>query len=158
MEHPWKNIMQGKIFGHPVHCMLVHFPIALFSAAFLFDVAGIVLNKPVLHLSSFYVVLLGLTGGVPAAIFGFIDYIRLGDRPKVFSKASWHAGIQFVVLSAFAVIAMLKYRAYPGQAAPGLLQLSMMGIALAGMLAGNYLGGELVFRYKIGIEEKEGED
>lgn len=148
-----KQLLEGRIFGHPVHPMLVHFPTALFSAGFLFDVGGLLLADSSLFSASFYSIVLGLLVGVPAALAGFIDYTRLGGRPEIFRKASWHAGLQFMVLMAFGIIAGFKFQSYPDVAAPGILLMISMGVALAAMLIGNYLGGELVFTHKVGIDD-----
>ncbi len=148
-----QDFLKGRFLGHPVHPMLVHFPTALFSAGFLFDIAGILLEESSLFTASFYVLVLGLAFGLLAGVFGMIDYVSLGSRPELFETASWHAGIQFVVLAAFGVVAGFKFQAYPDVASPSVLELTAMGGTLAAMLIGNYLGGELVFTYKVGIDE-----
>lgn len=148
-----REIIRGKFLGHPIHPMLVHFPTALFSAGFLFDIAGIILQQPLLFAASFYVILMGLAGGVLAGLFGVIDYIKLTDRPELFQKASWHGGIQFTLLTIFAVVLGLKSQTYPDVSAPGLIQLIAMAVAMVGMLIGNYLGGELVFSHKVGVQK-----
>jgi uncharacterized membrane protein len=79
--------------------MLVHFPTALFVSAFIFDLLtrlGIVLP---LNLASFYLIVLGLVTGFLAVLFGIIDYAKLGDNSAVFNKATWHGGIQLLMLS-----------------------------------------------------------
>lgn len=148
-----QQLLKGRLFGHPIHPMLVHFPTALFSAGFLFDGVGIFLEEPTLFSASFYSIILGLLGGLAAALVGFIDYIKLGDKPEAFQKASWHAGIQFLVLVSFAIIAGVKFQAYPDLPPPFVWQLSFEGLAITAMLVGNYLGGELVFTHKVGIDE-----
>lgn len=148
-----RSLKKGRLFGHPVHPMLVHFPTALFSTGFLFDLGGIMLNEPQLFSASFYIILPGLAVGLLAGLFGLIDYIKLGSKPDQFRIASWHGGIQFIVLMIFGVLAGLKFQAYPGIKAPGIWQLIVMGVTVGIMLVGNYLGGELVFRYKVGIDE-----
>lgn len=158
MDQRRTNIRGGRLFGHPIHLMLVHFPTALFTAAFVFDAAGIVLDAPSLFSASFYVVMLGLAGGGLAALFGLIDYMKLADRAEAFSKASWHAGIQFMVLVMFAVIAGMKYQDYPEPVKPGVIQMVIMAVALAAMGGGNYIGGELVIRHGAGIEEEKVRD
>jgi uncharacterized membrane protein len=149
----WKSISQGRLFGHPIHPMLVHFPTALFLTGFLFDAGGLLLDKSQLFSGSFYVILLGLAAGLPAVLFGLIDYVKLSKQPELFRIATWHAGIQFVVLVVFGIIGGLKYQAYPDMISPGMLEMGIMGGALAMMLVGNYLGGEMVFTYKVGIDE-----
>lgn len=153
----FKELLEGRLLGHPVHPMLVHFPTALFTSGFLFDITGLLLDEPRLYAASFYGILLGLAGGVTAGLFGLIDLVKLGDRPKAFRTAGWHAGIQFVVLMVFGAIAGIKYQAYPAVEGPGMLQLSVMGTTLAAMLAGNYLGGELVFTHRVGMDHSRRE-
>lgn len=148
-----RQLLKGRLCGHPVHPMLVHFPTALFTAGFLFDAGGIALQEPSFYMASFYVILLGLAGGVLAGLFGLIDYMNLGTEGEVFQKASWHAGIQFVVLMVFGIIAGLKYRHYPDPVISDWWQLGVMGVVLAVMVAGNYLGGELVFTHQVGVNE-----
>lgn len=148
-----QQLLKGRLFGHPIHPMLVHFPTALFSAGFLFDIGGLLLADSSLFSASLYSIILGLLAGLPAALAGFIDYVKLGGKPKVFRTASWHAGIQFVVLMTFGIIAGVKFQSYPDVAEPGILLIGCSGLALAVMLVGNYLGGELVFTHKVGIDD-----
>lgn len=143
--------MKGRLFNHPVHLMLVHFPTALFPAGFLFDIAGIILTEPQLFAASFYTIVLGVAAGLAAGLFGFLDYIKLADRPKVFRIAGWHAIIQLSVLVVFGIILGLKFRTYPDFLQPDIFQLSAMGLILGVMLFGNYLGGELVFTHRVGF-------
>lgn len=150
-----RSILKGRLFGHPVHPMLVHFPTALFSSGFLFDILGKVLGDSSFYPASLYVILMGLGFGVLAAVFGFLDYVKLGDRPEAFTKASWHGGIQFMVLVMFGIIAGIKFQSYPDPAVPDLWQFIIMGCGVVLMLAGNYLGGELVFTHRVGTGEKE---
>lgn len=151
----WRKILLGRLFGHPIHPMLVHFPTALFLAGFLFDTGGILLNKPWFFSASFYVILLGLGTGFAATVFGLVDYVKLSSEPDLFRTATWHGGIQFIVLMVFGVIAGLKFQAYPDMESPSILEIGFMGGTLAIMLIGNYLGGELVFTYKVGINEDQ---
>lgn len=148
-----KQLLKGRLFGHPVHPMLVHFPTALFSAGFLFDAAGILLEDPMLFPASLYTILLGLFFGLSAGLFGMIDYAKLTGKPGVFRKASWHAGIQVSVLLIFGAVAGIKLQEYPEITAPSLLLVMVEGVILGLMLFGNYLGGDLVFTHRIGIDE-----
>lgn len=151
----WQSIFKGRLFGHPVHPMLVHFPTALFTAGFMFDLAGKILGNPSFYSASFYVILLGLAVGVLAGLFGLVDYIKLVKRPEVFKRANWHAGIQFLVITIFGAIAGVKFQSFPDFQGVSAGQLSVMGLGVALMLVGNYLGGELVFKYKVGFDEQD---
>ena len=56
------------------HPLFIHFPIALFSSAVLFDFISILFNKTELLIVSWWVMLLGFVSGVFAIITGFIDW------------------------------------------------------------------------------------
>lgn len=133
--------------------MLVHFPTALFTVAFLFDVSGLLLDVPELFQSSFYILLVGLAGGLLAGLFGIIDLIKLVSKPNLFTIAGKHAILQFMVMTIFGVIVGLKYGTYPQIVPPAGWQLALMGLGVAIMLIGNYLGGELIFTHKVGVDE-----
>lgn len=146
-----KNILRGRLFGHPIHSMLIHFPIALFIAGVIFDYSGLLLDEPLLWQASRYTITLGVVLGFGAAFFGFIDYIHLENCDIIFRKASLHATIQATVLIIFLVLAVMRWADYPNVYIPSIIELSVEVITLAGMLAGNYLGGELVFTHGIGV-------
>lgn len=133
--------------------MLVHFPTSLFSVAFIFDVSGLFFHIPELHLSSFYVLAVGLAGGLLAGVFGIIDLLKMVSKPDLFSIAGKHAILQFVVMTIFGVIGGLKYGSYPQMQSPAGWQLGLMGLGVVIMLIGNYLGGELIFTHKVGVNE-----
>lgn len=150
----FKGITKGRILDHPVHAMLVHFPIALFPLSFIFDLWAMLSNDPDLFRASLYSMSLGLAGGLSAALFGMVDYLKLTERQELFRKASWHAAIQFCVLMMFGVITGLRFINYPESVEPNLFHLIFMGIAVAAMFAGNYLGGDLVYKHGVGVHRR----
>src|SRR3954454_16614731 len=78
-----KDVLEGKPLRHPVHPMLVHFPIGLFILSLLLDIASFGFpTASHLVLGSFYAMALGVVTALLAAIPGFVDYtdIRV-DHP-----------------------------------------------------------------------------
>src|SRR4051794_17757815 len=61
-----------KLLGHPVHPMLIVYPLGLLSAAVIFDLLYVVTGNPDLSTFSFWALVAGLVGGLAAAIFGLI--------------------------------------------------------------------------------------
>ena len=70
-----KDFLEGKPLRHPLHPMLVHFPIGLFILSFLLDLASLAFPSiPSLVRDSFYAMLLGIVTALIAAVPGLIDY------------------------------------------------------------------------------------
>src|SRR5207253_2682714 len=78
-----KDFLEGKPLRHPIHPMLVHFPIGLFVLSLLLDLASLAFaNAPSLVRDSFYAMLLGVTTALIAAVPGFVDYTNIrSDHP-----------------------------------------------------------------------------
>jgi uncharacterized membrane protein len=74
-----------KLFGHPV---LVVYPLGLFSAAVSFDVLYLVAGNPVFPTVSFYMIAVGIIGGLLAAVFGFIDWLALPNNSRAKNKCT----------------------------------------------------------------------
>ena len=144
----------ARINGHPVHPMLVSFPIALFIAAFLCDIARIVTgtSSPYWTLA-YYSIGGGLVGALLAALPGFFDYLSLA-RSEVKRLGSWH----MIANSGVVILFLINFylRRPSGSAATGggkalPVVLSSLGVALLGI--SGWLGGELVYVHRVGIDE-----
>jgi len=145
-----------KLLGHPVHAMLTDFPAALFSATVLFDVIGQISGDHQFATVSWWALSAGLLFGLAAALFGLIDW--LGIRPGTRAKriGMWHGLGNLVVVILFAASWWLRLGS-PGYAPPGvavLLGIVAIGIALVTL----WLGGELVFRLRIGVDDDANAD
>ena len=144
----------ARISGHPVHPMLVSFPIALFVVAFLCDVArGLSGTSTPYWTLAYYSIGGGLVGALLAALPGFVDYLSLG-RTKVRRLAWWHMMANAGVFVLFVINFYLRRPS--GAAAAGgnktlLMALSSVGVALLGL--SGWLGGELVYVHRVGVEE-----
>lgn len=147
------DLSKGKVLGHPIHSMLIHFPSALFPTALVFDLLAVYFHDNLLAGTAFYMWAAGLVGGCGALIFGAIDYYRIPATHKAWGQASLHALLNIVWLCLFTVIVALRIKQYPNFQAVTLSILITTIIGVLGLIFSNYLGGELVFKHKIGIEE-----
>jgi uncharacterized membrane protein len=75
---------KARLLGHPVHQILIVFPLGLLATAVIFDVIHIVVERPVTATVSYWIVAAGIIGGLVAAPFGWIDwfYIPVGAAPS----------------------------------------------------------------------------
>jgi len=145
-----------KILGHPVHPMLIVYPLGLLSTAVAFDVFYIATGNEDLATFAFWALVAGLIGGLAAAIFGFIDWnaIPAGTRAKRIGLL--HGGGNLVVVALFAVslVTRLSDPTYLPSILPALVGLAGAAVALGTA----WLGGELVYRLRVGVDDDAGLD
>ena len=141
---------RAKLFGHPIHPMLIPFPLGLFVTSFVFDVIYLITGNSEFSAAAFWMIAPGVIGGLAAIVFGAIDFSRVPDGTRAHSIGVWHAvfGVNIVVL--FAVSWLLRLG---GPAEPGVLPiiLSLVGAVLAGLTG--WFGGELVNRLGVGVAD-----
>src|SRR5215831_16378004 len=143
---------KASIGGHPLHPMLIPFPIGLLVFSLLADLIYLWRGNPVWeHYIAFYTLLAGIIGAAAAAIPGMIDWATLTDRAAV-RVANWHARVNIIGLLIF--IASFYLRTTSGAAwitsmprLPIILSIiGVIGLAIAG-----WLGGELVFTHGLAV-------
>lgn len=76
-----------KLLGHPVHPMLIVFPLGLLATAAIIDVIYFVSGALLFAELSYYLIIAGLIGGVVAAPFG-VSRVCCAERPARGSAAS----------------------------------------------------------------------
>jgi uncharacterized membrane protein len=143
---------KAKLLGHPIHPMLITFPIGLLTTSVIFDVIGLLVNQNNAgnwHNIAFYMIGAGLIGGLAAAIFGFVDWLGIPHGTRARSIGAVHGLGNLVVVVLFGLSFFMRAN---DSAAPGPLAviLSFAGILLATFTA--WLGGELVDRLGVGVD------
>ena len=140
-----------KILGHPVHPMLIVFPLGLLSTAVIFDVLYVLTENADLATFSYWALVAGLVGGVLAAIFGVIDWMGLpkGTRAKRVGAAHGVGNLVVTALFALSLAARLDDPVFLPSILP--LVFGLLGAALAVVTA--WLGGELVYRLRVGVDD-----
>ena len=144
---------KASISGHPIHPMLIPFPIALWATSFVVDVLFYFLRHPTFLVISKFMIAAGCIGAVAAAIPGIIDWLSIknGDVKKV---ANWHARLNITALVVFAISLLLRmgrYSEFVGRKLTIPFLLSLVGMIL--ITISGWLGGELVFRYGMGVTQ-----
>jgi uncharacterized membrane protein len=140
-----------KLLGHPVHPMLIVFPLGLLSTAVLFDVLYVVTENADFATFAFWAILTGVVGGLAAALFGLIDWLGLPGGTRAKAIGLWHGGGNVVVVALFAVSWLLRLddAAYLPDVLPMILGVLGAGIALVTA----WLGGELVYRLRVAVDD-----
>lgn len=139
-----------KLVGHPVHPMLIVFPLGLLATAVIFDILYLIFNNRLLPTASYYMIAAGVLGGLLAAIFGFIDWLALPSGSRAKNIGLWHGLGNVTIVGLFIISWFLRggnVDFIPGGLA---LVLSFAGVALALVTA--WIGGELVYRLGVGVD------
>ncbi|HEY0385033.1 MAG TPA: DUF2231 domain-containing protein [Pyrinomonadaceae bacterium] len=142
---------KASIFGHPVHPMIIPFPLALWVFSLVADVVYIWFNKDNWGIVAFYTLAAGLVGGVVAAVPGVIDWLAIKDR-EVARIANWHARLNVIALIIFAIDFYLRWRNkgqiyQEGISLPFIL--SVLGVILISI--SGWLGGDLSYKHGVGV-------
>ena len=139
-----------KLFGHPVHPMLIVFPLGLLATSVVFDVLHSIFRRPVLAIVSFYMIVSGVVGGLFAAIFGLMDWLALPRNSRAKRIGAWHGVGNLVIVVLYAISAWLRGRNTNFMPDRWAKLLSLTGSGLALITA--WIGGELVYRLGVGVD------
>ena len=144
--------MQSKIklLGHAIHPMLIVFPLGLLSMSVVFDIIHYATGVGTWAQSAFWMIGAGVLGGLLAAVFGLLDWLTIpaGTRAKAIGLWLGVGNVAVVALFAASWFVRLPSQEHPN--APAFV-LSIIGVCLA--LGTSWLGGELVERLGVGVDD-----
>ncbi len=146
---------KASIGGHPIHPMLVPFPLGLWTTSLAADVLFYFTRNRNLLLVSKFMIAAGCLGAIAAAVPGIIDWLTLQDR-QVRKVANWHARLNIAALIVFIITLYLRMRAgshWVGYRLTVPFLLSVVGVILISI--SGWLGGELAYRYGVGSSRDE---
>ena len=139
-----------KFAGHPIHPMLIVFPLGVLSSAVIFDIVYLITGSITFPAIAFYDIAVGLIGGLLAALFGFADWLHVPGGTRAKTVGAWH-GLGNATIVILFVVSWLLRRTSPGYIPTSLaLIFSFAGILLAVITA--WLGGEMVDRLGVGVD------
>ena len=144
-----------RVAGHPLHTVLVHFPVAFLSLVFPLEVLGWRGGWETCWGLAFLSNAAGLATALPAALAGFPDLLGLAAKPKASALANLH---MLVMLSSVCVFGLDLYLRGGPDPVHGNRVFVILGLSCLGMLLivwGGWLGGELIFRHRAGIQAAE---
>jgi uncharacterized membrane protein len=145
-----------RLFGHPVHPMLVHFPIAFWSLGTVCDglaLIGIDAAWP----QAWLFLAIGTAAAVPAMIAGLTDFagleessVPIGVRHLLLMATAWSG-----YLTAF----VMHSDGWAPSGGPSLPAIAVSAASFMLTAAGGHTGGRLVYQLGAGLERSgRGED
>jgi uncharacterized membrane protein len=148
----------ASIGGHPIHPMIIPFPIALWVFSLVADVIFLWRGNPVWRdYIAFYALLGGIIGAAAAAVPGLIDWLSLTDKAVV-KIANWHARLNVIALLVFA--GSFYLRTSGGSELVSGSHTIPFGLSVLGVILitiSGWLGGEMVFKHGVAVEAQSAE-
>jgi uncharacterized membrane protein len=91
----------SRALGHVIPAKLVILPLGLLSTSVIFDFVHLLGGSAEFSRVAYWVILAGLTGGVAALVFGWIDWLLLPIGSSARKLAFVHLVIYFIVLGIY---------------------------------------------------------
>lgn len=137
----------AQVAGHPLHPMLVPFPIASIALALVADLIYLGTLDPFWARGAFWLLVIGLVTGLIAALAGLADFTTI--RPVRRLNAAWahligNAGVIGLVI----INLYLRWGEPAAGITGGGLLLSIITVLI--LLVTGWLGGSLVYGYHLG--------
>jgi uncharacterized membrane protein len=141
---------KAKLLGHPIHPMLIVFPLGLLATSLIFDIIALAADNATLFIASYWMIAAGVIGGLLAAIFGLVDWLAIPNKTRAKEIGLWH-GVGNVIVTALFAISWFLRRPTPDHPPATALLLSVIAVGMA--LVTGWLGGELVNRLGVGVDD-----
>ena len=137
----------ARIFDHPIHPMLIPFPIGLWVFSLAADITFRLGGDPVWLTMAYWTMLAGTIGALAAAVPGLIDFLALKE-PRAVRIATAHLVLNLTVVGLFVANLVLRTTGYP---AASILPLVLSAVAVGLLLVSGWLGWELIYREGVAL-------
>jgi uncharacterized membrane protein len=144
----------AQIAGHPIHPMLVPFPIAFFTATFVCDLVYRQTLNPSWFDATQYLLGAGIIIALLAALAGFTDFVS-DHRIRALAVAWWHMLGNLLMVIVQALNWYLRHDMGANAVLPTGLLLSFFAVLT--MLVTGWLGWEMVYRKRVAIADEGAE-
>lgn len=142
----------AAVAGHPIHPILIPFPIAFLTGALVTDIVYWATDETFWARMSLWLIVAGFVMGGVAASVGLIDFLTI-ERARTVQAGWLHLGANVVALVLALVNLLVRWNAPAASVIPTGLILSVVVAGLLGF--GGWYGGELAYRHKIGVIDHE---
>jgi uncharacterized membrane protein len=143
----------AKIGTHPIHPMLIPFPIGLLSAGFACDFIFWITMSPFWAEAAFWSVLAGTVMTAVAALAGFTDFF--GNARIRQLRTAWEHMIGNVTVLLLSLISLWIRLAQGHEEAILPWGLLISALVVLVLFFTGWKGGELVFNHRVGVQPSE---
>jgi uncharacterized membrane protein len=130
---------------HPIHPMLIPFPIGLWVFSLAADITYRAGGDPIWLTMAYWTMLGGTIGALVAAVPGLVDYLSLTE-PRAVRIGTVHMTLNLIIVGLFVANLVLRTM---GNTAGLPFVLSIIGVGL--LLVSGWFGWELIYRQGVAI-------
>lgn len=141
------DFLHGTWLGHPLHPVMTDFAIGAWGIGALFDVLALMKGDRELRRVGDAMARVGTWAAVPTLVTGLADYSTV--KKPASSTATLHALLNDVNFVLYVISIRERRKGNYGRG----VSLSLLGAGL--MTAAAWLGGHLVYNYKMGVDHSE---
>ena len=145
-----------RFWGHPIHPLLVHFPVVFWTVA----AAGYVAGAAGLHEAASPIAKFSNAAGLIMAIFamaaGLLELRTIDNRSEAMRVATWHMMVMMTVWVCYllALVVPIAAGAAMNQSTAQLVAVVGAGAGFLLMSVGGWLGGRLIYEFGIGVKSQ----
>src|SRR5215216_1181274 len=99
---------KAKLFGHPIHQMLIVFPLGLLATALVFDAVHLVTANGFRSELSYWMIAVGVISGLIAAPFGFVDWLAIPSRTRAKRIGAIHGAGNVIVVALYGISWLMR--------------------------------------------------
>lgn len=142
----------ASLAGHPLHPMIIPFPIAFLVSAFVTDLVFLNGGGDGWATASMYLLGAGVATALLAAVFGFTDFF--GERKiRALRTAWWHMGGNLLAVVIAALNWWLRSSGGAQESVAG-TGVALSGVVVLLLLFNGWMGWELVYRGHVGVANR----
>jgi uncharacterized membrane protein len=141
-----------KIFGHPIHPMLVAYPVAFYTATLVCYIVYNSNQNPFWFKVAVVANIAGVIMAAVAAIPGFIDWLFIPARTAPKTTGLFHLACNVLALVCFGAVVLIEYKKWNDvqpTLGPAIL-LSAIGFLLT--IVAGFLGFTLIQKHHVGVD------
>jgi uncharacterized membrane protein len=141
-------VSTANFFGHPIHPMLIPFPIAFFVATFMCDLVFWQTGYPIWTTAATWLLGAGLIMAALAAAAGLTDF--LGDTRIRHLSAAWQHAIGNVIA---VLVSLFNFYWHYSHEAGGVLPVGLISslVVVGILLFTGWMGWEMVYRHRVAV-------
>ncbi len=137
-----------SIHGHPIHPMVIHFPVAALLGVIATDLAYLATGDFFWARAGLWLVGIGALGGWVSGVIGLLDLLSVAGIRRLIT--AWcHAIMAVMLLSLASLNWLIRVETPEAHILPWGIYLSLLGGVMISLAS--VLGGQLVYDYAVGV-------